>query len=211
MVKQTVTNGCFVDMPRFWIENMKRLISSVFVGTMIKTFSELEDVINESQRKKCYVRFVAFSFHEFLPRLQKIFAGNNIFKCMAQLNLHTYKAPPQRNLPIVEKCVRAYALWHDFVRNFPKDSRYTLGKKIDDRFLDLMEILFRAGASHNDKEKLLEEASVTLDILKFLLRVSWEIKAMDNKKYILLSERLGEVGKMLGGWQKYFSKQTSAV
>ena len=96
------------------------------------------------------------------------------------------------------------------MKHFPKDARYTLGNKIDDRFLDLMEVLFRASVSR-DKEKLLEETSVTLNVLKFLLRVSWEIKAMDNKKYILLSERLDEIGKMLGGWQKYFSKQTSAV
>jgi len=37
-------------------------------------------------------------------------------------------------------------------------------------------------------------------LLKFFLRISWEIKAVDNKKYIALSERLDETGKMLGGW-----------
>jgi len=39
-------------------------------------------------------------------------------------------------------------------------------------------------------------------LLKFFLRISWEIKAVDNKKYIALSERLDEIGKMLGGWIK---------
>ena len=28
----------------------------------------------------------------------------------------------------------------------------------------------------------------------------WEIKGIDNKKYIILSEPLLEAGKMLGGW-----------
>lgn len=133
---------------------------------------------------------------------------------MPQLNFHPYNAPPARthtrNLLVVEKCVRAYALWHEFVRHLPKDSRYTLGKRIDEKFIELMEVLFRASTSR-DKDKLLEEADVVLNILKFLLRISWEIKAIDNKKYILLSERLDEIGKMLGGWRKYFSKKTGAT
>ena len=41
-----------------------------------------------------------------------------------------------------------------------------------------------------------------LDLLKFFLKLLWEIKVLDNKKYIALSECLYEVGKMIGGWQK---------
>jgi len=46
------------------------------------------------------------------------------------------------------------------------------------------------------------EASAKLDSLKFFLQIAWEIKALDNKKYIALSENLSEIGRMLGGWQK---------
>ena len=60
-------------------------------------------------------------------------------------------------------------------------------------------------ASISDKlEKLisLKNASLKLDLLKFFLQISWEIKSLDNKKYIKLSEKLNEIGKMLGGWIK---------
>ncbi|MCX6721560.1 MAG: four helix bundle protein, partial [Candidatus Staskawiczbacteria bacterium] len=60
-------------------------------------------------------------------------------------------------------------------------------------------------ASYSDKvEKLisLKGASVKLDLLKFFLQIAWEIKSLDNKKYVLLSERLDEIGRMLGGWIK---------
>jgi hypothetical protein len=30
----------------------------------------------------------------------------------------------------------------------------------------------------------------------------WDTAAIDSKKYILLSEKLHEIGRMLGGWQK---------
>ncbi len=54
------------------------------------------------------------------------------------------------------------------------------------------------------------EAIRKLDALKFLLRVSWEIKALDNQKYAILSERLFEIGKMLGGWKRGLETKTPA-
>jgi hypothetical protein len=94
-------------------------------------------------------------------------------------------------------------LWHEFLPHFPKDSRYTLGAKIDNLFLETLESI--VGASYSDKlEKLisLKQASVKLDLLKFFLQVAWEIKSLDSKKYIKISEKLNEIGKMLGGWIK---------
>jgi len=56
----------------------------------------------------------------------------------------------------------------------------------------------------NREQKLafVQKASAKLDLLKFFLRLAWEIKALDNKKYLTLSERLDEIGRMLGGWLK---------
>ncbi len=48
----------------------------------------------------------------------------------------------------------------------------------------------------------LQKAVTKLDLLKFFLRISWEVKALDIKKYIVLSEKLDEIGRMLGGWIK---------
>jgi len=86
---------------------------------------------------------------------------------------------------------------------FPKSSRYTLGIKIDSLFLEVIELIIKA--SYSDKlEKFisLKNASVKLDLLKFFLQITWEIKSLDNKKYILISEKMNEIGKMLGGWIK---------
>ena len=35
----------------------------------------------------------------------------------------------------------------------------------------------------------------------------WELKLLDNKKYISVSAPLIEVGKMLGGWQRQLIKE----
>jgi len=103
----------------------------------------------------------------------------------------------------MQKLVSVYKLWHEFLPHFTKDSRYTIGAKIDSLFLETIEYIIRA--SYSDKlEKLiaLKNASFKLDLLKLFLQVSWEIKSLDNKKYISLSEKLDEIGRMLGGWLK---------
>ena len=114
------------------------------------------------------------------------------------------KPPPsQFNLTLIQKLVSIYKLWHEFLSKFPKHSKHTLGVKIDLLFLETIEFIIRA--NYSDKiEKLisLKRASVKLDLLKLFLQISWEVKSLDNKKYISLSEKLSEAGRMLGGWIK---------
>lgn len=116
------------------------------------------------------------------------------------LSAETY---PQANLPILQKLTQAYKLWQNYVRNFPKDLRYTLGGKIDSLFIETTEAIFSASYSvREQKLPHLRQASLKLDLLKFFLQLAWECKALDNKKFVNLSEHLAEIGRMLGGWQK---------
>lgn len=87
------------------------------------------------------------------------------------------------------------------MRHFPKDLRYTLGNKIDLLFIETIEAIFQAAnLIAAEKLPMLRKASSKLDLLKFFLQIAWEIKAIDNKKYQLLSEPLVKIGKMFGGW-----------
>ena len=106
-------------------------------------------------------------------------------------------------MPILQKLISAYKLWLEFLPQLFKTHRYSIGAKIDSLFLENIETIFLAGyADKAEKIVYLRKASIKLDSLKFFLQVSWEIKSLDNKKYISLSEKLNEVGKMLGGWIK---------
>jgi len=62
----------------------------------------------------------------------------------------------------------------------------------------------------DQKIPFLQQATAKLDLAKFFLHTLWEIKALDNKKYILLSEKLNEIGKMLGGWMRGLEKRNPA-
>jgi len=120
--------------------------------------------------------------------------------------------PPVRTtLTIIQHLIATYKLWHEFLPHIPKDSRYTLGIKIDGLFVEMIELIFIASyLSKNQKIPYVQKAIAKLDLIKFFLQITWEIKALDNKKYIILSEKLNEIGKMLGGWYRQLSKENLA-
>lgn len=113
------------------------------------------------------------------------------------------RPPPTNTLPIIQKLIGVYKIWHEYLPNFSKDHRYTLGFKIDSLFVGIIEDLYQAQFEKEYRKYFnINNASLKLDKLKFFLQILWEIKGIDDKKYIHLSNHLNEVGKMLGGWLK---------
>ncbi len=85
-----------------------------------------------------------------------------------------------------------------------------MGEKIDRLFVESIEAIASAGfLSREEKQPYVRLGIRKLDTLKILLMVLWESKSLDNKKYIALSLKLDEVGKMLGGWNGQLTKQNS--
>lgn len=117
---------------------------------------------------------------------------------------------PTTELPVIEHMLKVYKNWYVIRDNLPKKSRYTLGDKIDGRFIQILELLQVASyQSPADKLPTLTKATSAMDLLKFLLRIAWEIGALDDKKYLLLSEDLKEAARQIGGWKKGIETKTS--
>lgn len=99
--------------------------------------------------------------------------------------------------------ISVYKTWYGYRDSMPKKSRYTLGDKIDNRFIQVLELLQIAMyQGRTEKIPTIERALAGIDTLKFLLRIAWEIKVFDNKKYEALSVGIAEVGRQTGGWLK---------
>ncbi|MEK7638152.1 MAG: four helix bundle protein [Patescibacteria group bacterium] len=81
---------------------------------------------------------------------------------------------------------------------------------MDTIFIEIIETL--AIASFLVREEKIPYVRIGIrktDTLKILLMVLWETKSLDDKKYIALSVKLDEIGKMLGGWSGQLQKQNS--
>ena len=109
--------------------------------------------------------------------------------------------PLTTEIPLIQKLCDFYKVFHPYTAKFPKADRYTLGQTIENSLFELIEITLSCSSANPllRREKL-QAASVKLDLTKLLLRLSYEVKAVDQKTYISLQKRLQEIGKMIGGW-----------
>jgi len=94
-------------------------------------------------------------------------------------------------------------LLHSYAKMLPKADRYTIGQESLNYTLKIIQLIFQACYKSPDKKYLyLEEADLKLKILKIMIRLLFDIKSLDLKKYLALQEALQQVGNMLGGWLK---------
>ena len=125
---------------------------------------------------------------------------------MNQFNLHTSNStPPQQFqlVPLLHKSKDSYLLWHTYFKSIPKERRFSLGVKIDNIFIEVIEMI--SGALYVSKEEKALYIKIAIrktDTLKLLFLMLWETRSLDNKKYLMISERINEIGRMLGGWMK---------
>ena len=122
----------------------------------------------------------------------------------------TIKTPPYRNnfVPVVHCVYEFYKLFHNYLRFFTKIERYSVGGKIELIILDTIELLIKATQTENiEKIKFLKKADIKIQLLKLLVRLAYETKSIDIKKYVELEKYLNEIGKMLGGWINYSQKK----
>ncbi len=94
-------------------------------------------------------------------------------------------------------------IWVRIVPHMPKSSRYAIGSRIEQKFLDLLELAYIAYFSEKStKQSKIAECIVLLDTLKFFITTSWEAKLISHAQCEELAVVLDESGKMLGGWRK---------
>jgi len=195
-----------VDVSGFGIANVECLISAMGIGMIGQIKMQVQDVVHQMQLEFLDISLCPFTRNKFTPGLQEVLDTDKIFKRMSQLNFHMQSPsspPPRTSLPILQRLIGVYKLWHEYVPHFPKTSRYTLGGKIDTLFVETIEAIHTASyLSKAEKLPWIRRATTKLDGLKFFLQVAWELKALDNKKYVALSEPLAEIGRMLGGWTR---------
>ena len=94
----------------------------------------------------------------------------------------------------------------------PKASRFTLGSKIDDVFLNAIEYCFLASYSReSEKLVLIDRCIARVDLLKLLFLLSVETKALSSGQYAHMAESISETGRMLGGWRRQTVQKNPAL
>lgn len=102
---------------------------------------------------------------------------------------------------MIHKIYDIYKLFHEYLIRFPKQERYSLGAKIENIILEILEYTLSASyKSKYNKNNMLERASDKTDLLKILVRLACETKSINESQYLMLEQKIIEIGKMIGEW-----------
>lgn len=112
---------------------------------------------------------------------------------------------------ILQKIKEGYLVWMNIVPHIQKGARYTIGARIENKFLDLLELGYAAYFSSKEgKEKKIGECIYLTDVLKFLISTAWEGKLLSHKQFEDVAFKLEEIGKILGGWRNNLNEKKNS-
>ncbi len=106
------------------------------------------------------------------------------------------------NLSILEKTYELIIWAYPMVNKFPKSQRFVLGQHIENSLIKILEKIIETNLN-KEKLKHLKEISIEIDKLRYLIRLSKDLKFISINKYGIACDKINEIGKMLGGWIKF--------
>lgn len=88
---------------------------------------------------------------------------------------------------------------------FPRSQRGVLARQIQTELFRLQEALVEAATNEQPLPSLMQ-ADRALIRLRTYLRLSHDLKLLSTSQFAHVSQLTGEVGRLLGGWQKQSKK-----
>ena len=104
------------------------------------------------------------------------------------------------------------ALWlFQKVNTFPKKQRFVLGQRIEQSTLECMRLITEANLAKDPEVacQKLDQLNIELAILRDLLRIAYEMKFLRAESMQYITQNIDEVGKMCGGWEKFYKSSKS--
>jgi hypothetical protein len=87
------------------------------------------------------------------------------------------------------------------IAKFPREHRFTLGDRMEEGVLEILELLIEAGYSR-DKRDLLRRANLRLERLRYLIRLAKDLRLLSVKQYEFAAKAMQVIGAEIGGWAK---------
>ena len=112
------------------------------------------------------------------------------------------KKPDAPSTPKAIQDCRDLLLWMiPHLDKLPKNRRYTLGEKLENRILTVLESLVSAAYTAN-KRPLLQQANRDLEVCRHLWQLCFDFRAVSVSSYEHGCKLMFSLGKQIGGWIK---------
>ena len=105
------------------------------------------------------------------------------------------------NLPVYKASYSLFLILFTGLRHMQRDYRYTLGEALKLELIALITNVYRAN-SREEKKPILQKARENIEVIRLLLRLSYDLKQFPLKEFAQASEKIESVSKQLTAWDK---------
>ena len=109
------------------------------------------------------------------------------------------------DLPVYKSCYDLLLEIFQFVKNFGREYKYTVGESLKKQTVALLTLIFRAN-SRKDKEQVLQEARESIEVIRLFIRLMKDMHQISLKNFVHVNKKVEDVSKQLTGWQKAMRK-----
>ena len=103
--------------------------------------------------------------------------------------------------PVLEQTYQ-FMLWLvPTVEKFPRSQKFLLGDRIQTTAHDVLDGLIEATYTRS-RAPLLADVNMALEKLRFLFRLSMDLRCLDKRRYEFAARTLDEIGRQVGGWMR---------
>jgi hypothetical protein len=113
-------------------------------------------------------------------------------------------SPVATNAPVLHIFSEFYKLLYEFGKQIDKRERFGIWKDIEKIARETYALLIDASfAPHATKSLALSQARTKIEIIKRLIRLTHQLKIVDDKPYSVLITHLENISRQVGGWIKF--------
>lgn len=87
------------------------------------------------------------------------------------------------------------------VEKFPRSRKFLLGDRIQATAMEIQEALIAATYSRKPLPQLFD-ANLQLEKLRIQMRLAYDLRSVDMRRYEFAVRSIDEIGRMVGGWIK---------
>lgn len=94
-------------------------------------------------------------------------------------------------------------------KEFPREYKFTIGKKLQDEVIGLVVLIYKANSSVADRAIHIEYLLERIQVVELMVRLSQDMRILSKKHYAALIEMTQSLNKQSEGWKKSTLKPQS--
>ncbi len=129
-------------------------------------------------------------------------SGHPTQASLAYMETAQKRDSPQRTVGPALESVNGFLRWLiPTVEKFPRSQKFLLGDRIQSSALDVLERLIEA-TYDRDRAASLRAANLGVEKLRHLIRLAFDLRHLDERRYECAARDLDGIGRQIGAWRK---------